>query len=258
MILDKIIQHKRIEVKEARARHSHTDLVRQALAAPPATSLLASLAKGDGVCVIAECKKASPSKGVIRPDYAPDRIAVAYEQNGAAAISVLTDEHFFQGSMKDFRSVRQAVVLPLLRKDFIIDEYQLFEARAAGADAVLLICAVLDLHQLRDYVAIVNELKMDALVEVHELQELEAAVECNTGILGVNNRNLRSFEVDLAQTAEVARLTPDDLLLVSESGIRNRKDVDFVASVGAKAVLIGETFMRAENPGKALRALLRD
>lgn len=256
MILDEIVRHKREEVKEARAKRAHTDVVREALAAPAAVSLLASLAKGDGVRVIAECKKASPSKGVIRADYAPAEIALAYEQNGAAAVSVLTDQRFFQGSMNDLRRVRQAVGLPLLRKDFIIDEYQIFEARAAGTDAVLLICSVLDLHQLRDYVEIVAELKMDALVELHDLGELGAAVENNTGIVGVNNRDLSNFEVDIAHTAEVARLLPDDLLLVSESGIHNRDDIDYVASVGAKAVLIGEAFMRAENPGKALHDLL--
>jgi indole-3-glycerol phosphate synthase len=256
MILDQIVRHKREEVQAARAKRAHTDVVRQALGAPSAVSLLAALAQGEEVRVIAECKKASPSKGVIRADYNPAEIARAYEEHGAAAVSVLTDRRFFQGSMSDLQRVRQAVSLPLLRKDFIIDEYQIFEARAAAADAVLLICAILDRHQLRDYVEIVEELKMDALVEIHDLRELEAAVENNTGIVGVNNRNLDNFEVDLAQTAEAARLLPDDLLLVSESGIHNREDIEFVASVGAKAVLIGEAFMSAADPGQALKELL--
>jgi indole-3-glycerol phosphate synthase len=207
--------------------------------------------------IIAEFKRASPSKGVIRAEAVPEQVALAYERGGAAAISVLTEEDRFQGSMEDLRAVRAAVRVPLLRKDFIFDEYQLYESAAAGADAILLIVAALDderLARLRSLAE--DELQMDALVEVHTKDEMRRAVEAGATLIGVNNRDLRSFNVSLDVSVELIRDAPAGVLLVAESGLRSSDDLRRLHALGYKGFLIGESLMRADAPSKALRKLI--
>ncbi|MBN1517230.1 indole-3-glycerol phosphate synthase TrpC [Candidatus Sumerlaeota bacterium] len=255
-VLDKIVEYKKEFVAACKSAKPLAEVRREAEGAPAPRDMLASLRQGDGVHVIAECKKASPSKGVIRPDYDPAAIARSYAMHGAAAISCLTDEKFFQGSLDHLRAVRAAVDISVMRKEFIIDEYQIYEARAAGADAALLICSILDEAQLRDFTALLRELGMHALVEIYDPAETPMALRHNTGIVGVNNRDLRNFEVDLRHTATVAKEVGDSALLVSESGIFTPEDVAYIHSAGAKAILVGEAFMRAEDPGIELKYLI--
>jgi indole-3-glycerol phosphate synthase len=207
--------------------------------------------------VIAEIKRASPSKGLIRAGFEPSSFAQAYEAGGAAAISVLTEEERFQGSLADLREVRGAVWIPLLRKDFIFEEFQLYEAAEVGADALLLIVAALDdetLLRLRRLTE--DDLGMDALVEVHTSEELQRALACGASIIGVNNRNLQTFEVSLEVSAQLARQMPRDVLRISESGLRTGADLNNLRALGYDGFLIGENLMRAADPGKALRELL--
>lgn len=207
--------------------------------------------------IIAEFKRRSPSKGVIRKDADPIDISRAYVSGGARAISVLTEEHYFDGSLEDLRAVRNAVEVPLLRKDFIFDEYQVFEAAVTGADAVLLIVAALDHSQLASLrVLIEDELGMDALVEVHDELELQTATTCGASLIGVNNRDLRTFEVSLETSLRLIDQTPSDSILVSESGLKTRKDLEHLHRAGYRGFLIGETLMRADSPGAALAGLL--
>ena len=206
--------------------------------------------------VIAEVKKGSPSKGVIRPDFDPLAIAEAYQENGAVCLSVLTDEHFFLGNLRYLALIREQVGLPLLRKDFIFDHYQIYEARAAGADAILLIAAMLDLHQLRDLSALADELQLDVLLEVHDEAELETALRTDCGLIGINNRNLRTFVTDLGTTERLAALVPPDRLIVAESGIEHRDDLLRLQRAGAHAFLIGESLMREADIGAKLQELL--
>ena len=206
--------------------------------------------------IIAEVKKGSPSKGIIRADFDPLEIAEVYQNNGATCLSVLTDEHFFLGHLRYLALIREAVSLPLLRKDFICDPYQIYEARAAGADAILLIAAMLDLNQLREFHAIAGELHLDVLLEVHDETEMERALQTDCTLIGVNNRNLRTFATDLGTTARLSRMMPGNRLLVSESGINCRADIQRLTEDGAKAFLIGEAMMREEDMGEKLRELL--
>jgi indole-3-glycerol phosphate synthase len=206
--------------------------------------------------LIAEVKKASPSKGLIRADFDPVAISRIYEEAGASAISVLTDEKYFQGSLEYLKSIRTAVDLPLLRKDFVIDEYQIHEARAAGADAVLLIVAALTKGELAEFQEIAWRLGMTALVEVHTAEEMEVAVEIGAKVIGINNRNLQTFETTLDTTMDLASKAPKDSVLVSESGIFSRSDVERVASAGVSAILVGESLMREPDPGLKIRELL--
>jgi indole-3-glycerol phosphate synthase len=205
--------------------------------------------------VIAEVKKASPSKGVLRADFDPQAIAASYARHGAACLSVLTDARFFQGAGGDLELARDAAPLPALRKDFIVDELQIFEARALGADAVLLIAACLDDLQMVDLEACAHALSMDVLVEVHDAAELERALRLATPLVGVNNRDLRTFEVSLETTLALLPQLPDDRLLVAESGIATPQDVARLRAAGVQAFLVGEAFMRAPEPGAALAAL---
>jgi len=205
--------------------------------------------------VIAEVKKASPSKGVLREHFVPADIAASYERHGAACLSVLTDERFFQGHADYLRQARAACALPVLRKDFMVDAYQVFEARAMGADCILLIAACLDDAQMRDLEACAMTLGMDVLVEVHDGAELERALQLKTPLLGINNRNLRSFEVTLDTTLGLLSRVPAGKLLVTESGILSRADVQRMRAAGVHAFLVGEAFMRAPDPGEALAAL---
>ncbi|GJM68255.1 indole-3-glycerol phosphate synthase [Paenibacillus macerans] len=207
--------------------------------------------------LIAEVKKASPSKGLIRPDFHPVELAKSYEAAGTDCISVLTDETYFQGSGAYLSAIREAVKVPLLRKDFVIDERQIYEARLLGADAVLLIAAILSDAQLRDYLKTAAALGLDALVEVHDREEMERVLALGTaGLIGINNRNLRTFEVSLETTAALAELVPPEVTLISESGIRTREDIAYLAANGAKGVLIGETFMRQADVGQAVHELM--
>ena len=208
------------------------------------------------VSIIAEIKKASPSKGVIRKDFDPIVLAREYAENGASAISMLTDKKYFQGNIRFISDVRASVPLPILRKDFIIDSYQITEAKAFGADAVLLIAAALEPKQLCDLHDEANELGLDCLVEVHNERELTALDLKQVKIVGINNRNLSDFTIDVTTTLRVASIIPKDITIVSESGISNRADIDHLVAHGIHAVLVGESLMRAVNPGKALKALL--
>jgi indole-3-glycerol phosphate synthase len=208
--------------------------------------------------IIAEVKKGSPSKGIIRADFDPLEIADVYQANGATCLSVLTDEHFFLGHLRFLAMIREAVSLPLLRKDFICDPYQIYEARAAGADAILLIAAMLDLNQLSEFHAVARELQLDVLLEVHDEAEMERALKTDCTMIGVNNRNLRTFETDLGTTARLASMMPPDRLLVTESGIHTRCDIIRLSGDGAHAYLIGESMMREEDIGLKLRELLND
>jgi len=205
--------------------------------------------------VIAEIKKASPSKGVFREDFVPAQIAKSYESNGAACLSVLTDKDYFQGSAQYLRQARHACAIPVLRKDFLVDSYQVYEARAMGADAILLIAAALDDVQMKDFEDIAQELQMDVLVEVHNAQELERALNLKTSLLGINNRNLRTFEVSLETTLSLLKEIPSGKRVVTESGILEKADVKKMRDAHVHAFLVGEAFMRQEDPGAALSAL---
>lgn len=206
--------------------------------------------------IIAEVKKGSPSKGVIRADFDPLEIAEIYQDNGATCLSVLTDEKFFLGHLRFLALIREQVGLPMLRKDFIVDPYQIYEARAAGADAILLIAAILDRQQIVDLAALAREQHMDVLLEVHDEQEMEVACSTDISLIGVNNRNLRTFVTDLATTERLSRLLPAGRLLVAESGINNRTDIERLQAAGAGAFLVGESLMRDDDIGAKLQQLL--
>jgi len=223
---------------------------------PPGPRFLQALERADRVNVIAECKRRSPSRGVLRRAYDPAAIACGYAAAGAAAISVLTEPTFFDGSLEDLAAVRAAVEVPLLRKDFVVTEYQLLEARAAGADAVLLIAAALGGPELARLVRSAWALGLEALVEVHAPDELEAALDAGARVIGVNNRNLRTLEVDVATSERLVEQIPEHVVAVSESGLRSAADVARLRALGYRAFLIGERFMTAPDPGAALRALL--
>jgi indole-3-glycerol phosphate synthase len=254
-ILDEIIAWKRREI--ARHRRSLPDDAVQAEAAvaPPARDFAAAL-RAPGVSLIAEVKRASPSKGLLRPDADAVTLAREYETHGAAAISVLTDGRFFQGSLDDLRAVRQNVNLPVLRKDFILDTYQIYQARAGGADAVLLIVAALDDDKLASFHRLAQALGMAALVEVHDEAELERALAIDPRIVGVNNRNLSTFEVDLETTFRLRPLIPASVVLVAESGVHTHADVTRLSAAGADAVLVGEALVRAQDVGRKVKELV--
>ena len=257
-VLKRILARKQEEVAERRERVSLFELKARLSGAPPvrgfADAVAAKLQAGLPA-VIAEVKKASPSKGVIRADFDPAAIARSYEAGGAACLSVLTDIDFFQGSDAYLQQARAACSLPVLRKDFVVDAWQLHEARMLGADCVLLIAAALDDVQLAEFAYIADELGMDVLVEVHDLDELERALPIPARLLGVNNRNLRSFEVSLQNTLDLKDMVPADRVLVTESGILAPADVALMRGAGVNAFLVGEAFMRQPDPGTALREL---
>lgn len=253
-ILDKIIQTRRERLKSEMARRPLA-LFRDQTARSPGRLLRAVSAPG--VNIIAEIKRASPSKGVIREDFDHVAIARAYAAAGAAAISVLTEQDFFQGSLRILKDVRAVTQLPILRKDFIIDPYQVYEAADAGADAFLLIASVLETAEIRDLILLGEELGLDALVEVHTAIELEKVLNCPVKLIGVNNRDLKNFNVDLSVSEKLAEASPPGVLLVSESGIENSDDISRLRACGYSAFLIGERLMRASSPGEALSALIQ-
>ena len=257
-ILRKIVAVKHEEIAAARAKRELASLRRDAESLGGVRDFLGSLrAKIDAgrAAVIAEIKKASPSKGVLREHFVPADIAASYERHGAAALSVLTDSQFFQGSAAYLEQARAACTLPVLRKDFIVDAYQLFEARAMGADCILLIAACLDDAQMADLEAQALALGMAVLVEVHDGVELDRALRLKTPLVGINNRNLRTFEVTLDTTLGLLDRLPSDRLLVTESGILGRTDVQRMRDAKVHAFLVGEAFMRADDPGAALSEL---
>ncbi|MBN8426251.1 MAG: indole-3-glycerol phosphate synthase TrpC [Xanthomonadales bacterium] len=257
-ILHRILARKREEVAEHAEQRSQAELERAAKTATAARGFHAHMAKrikdGDAA-VIAEIKKASPSKGVIRADFSPADIARSYERGGASCLSVLTDVDFFHGCDNYLVEARAACKLPVLRKDFTVDPYQVFEARALGADCILLIVAALEDGALRELCSLGNQVGLDVLVEVHDGEELERALKLPTKLIGINNRNLRDFHTSLDTTLDLIPAVPKDRLLITESGIRNEDDVLTMRAEGVHAFLVGETFMRAEDPGAELERL---
>ena len=259
-ILSEIIAAKQERVVQAKSakpleRLRQVALDSRQLVKPHA--LVEALSQGSRINIIAEFKRRSPSKGVIRADADPASMAFAYERGGAAAISVLTEEDYFAGSIADLSAIRRSVALPILRKDFIFDEYQVWESAAVGADALLLIVAALDDDELRNLREVAeDEIGMDALVEVHTSEELQRAIEAGAKFIGVNNRNLRTFEVSLETSITLAGEAPQDVVLISESGLNTRDDLDRLTAHGFKGFLIGETLMRAVEPEKVLRLLV--
>ena len=255
-ILRRIVAHKREELAAREAGLPLVEVRARASDAEPPRDFAGALA-GQEVAIVAEIKRASPSGGAISEGaFDPAAIARGYGGAGAAALSVLTDEEFFAGRLEYLTLAREACSIPVLRKDFILEDYQVHEARAAGADAVLLIVAVLDPALLSDLLALTHSLGMTALVESHDEAELEAAIASGARVLGVNNRDLRTFEVDLGTTERLATIVPDDRVLVAESGVHTREDVQRLADAGADAALVGTALMRAEDPGEALRELV--
>ena len=255
MILDTIVATKREEVALIKSRGISRPLLPGGKSPDAPRGFMQALLAYPGVSIIAEVKKASPSKGVICENFDPVAIARAYQDNGAQAISVLTDQNFFQGSLDYLAAVREAVKLPVLRKDFIIDPVQIEEAHIFGADAILLIAAILDEEKLRDFRCQAEEKGMDVLVEVHDEEELDSALRAGSRLIGVNNRNLKDFSVDIETTFRLGKRLPKDIPLVSESGLKTPEDMRRLASAGVAAALIGETLMRAGRDGDVLRAL---
>ncbi len=254
-ILDRIVAYKRQEIATAKERVPAAQLEERLARAAPVRDFRAALERGPGVGIIAEIKKASPSAGLLRDDFDPVAIAHIYEQNGAACISVLTDEPSFQGRLDYLSAVRNAVSPPLLRKDFILDRYQLLEARAAGADAVLLIAEILDHAALPRLLQEATHMGLQVLVELYDRDNLPRVLDCGARLIGINNRNLRTFETRLEHTLDLIASLPHDVCLVSESGIRMRSDIERLQTAGVRAVLIGETLMRAPDIGAKLREL---
>lgn len=255
-ILDKIVATKRTEIAEAKASRPEAELLAALADVPPVRDFFAALDAEGPIKLIAEVKKASPSAGVIRDNFDPVGIATIYAQHGATCLSVLTDESYFQGSLDYLRDIRAAVLLPVLRKDFILDTYQLLEARAAGADAVLLIAECLDDCNLRKLFNETVELGMTPLVELYDPKNLPRVLEVGATLIGVNNRNLHTFEVDLQHTVRMRKEVPSECLLVSESGIKTHADVKQLSQAGIDAILVGESLMREPDIGTAVDTLL--
>lgn len=250
-ILSEIVVHKHSEIQALAPLAAQME--RRAYETRGQRRPFAPALRSASTAIIAEIKKASPSKGLLQPNCCPETIARAYEQGGAACLSVLTDQRYFQGSLADLQTAKTATALPVLRKDFTIDRLQILEAAAHGADAVLLIAAILDTTQLRSFRELAAELGLAALVEVHNETELERAIDSGAEIIGVNNRNLDTFEVSLEVSLRLSEKMPDDVLRVSESGIFKRADIELLQGAGFRAFLIGESLMKSSDPAAALR-----
>lgn len=255
-ILDEIVAAKREEIARAKAETPEASLRERLADAPPVRDFAAAISRPGRIRLIAEVKKASPSAGVIRADFQPAKIAEIYQRHGADCISVLTDRPYFQGSLEHLRQVRAAVDLPVLRKDFVIDAYQVVEARAAGADAVLLIAECLDDAALRSLHDAVIELGMTPLMELYEPANLPRVLDVGARVVGINNRDLRTFKTDLERTLQLRRRIPGDRIVVGESGIRTHRDVERLEAAGVHAVLVGETLMASPDVGAAVKELL--
>ena len=268
MILDTIIAHKRKELAAEQAQVPFTKLETEVMNLPPTRDFGAAckpklavksrdaITGSDAVKLIAEVKKKSPSKGIIREDFDPVSIAETYVENGAAAISVLTDKHFFAGELAYLRAIRDVVDVPLLRKDFTIDAYHIYQARVAGADAILLIVAALTAPELRTFMDVAESLSLACLVEVHTQEELAIALDVDAQIIGINNRNLHTFETDIATTFRLRETIPTDRVVVSESGIYSREDVTRLREANVQAMLVGESLMRSPDIGQQVRCLI--
>ncbi|HEY7304823.1 MAG TPA: indole-3-glycerol phosphate synthase TrpC [Bryobacteraceae bacterium] len=253
-ILAGIVQHKQQEVAELRSRAAL--LEQQAWERRSQPRGFAAALRASRPAIIGEIKKASPSKGLLQPDFHPALLAGAYEQGGAACLSVLTDKQYFQGGLHDLEAARAAVNLPVLRKDFVIDRLQIFEAAAHGADAILLIAAILDTPELERLRELASSLGLDSLVEVHDQDELTKVIDSGATMIGVNNRNLDTFEVSLDTSLRLSYKMPSSAIRVSESGIHNRSDIDVLLGAGYTAFLVGESLMKANDPAAALKALV--
>ncbi|MFC2051025.1 indole-3-glycerol phosphate synthase TrpC [Chloroflexota bacterium] len=257
MILDEIVSHNLQELELKKRNLPMTELQRMSLQQPPPLDFASGLC-GEGIRLIAEVKKASPSRGIIRPDFDPVDIALTYADNGASAISVLTENRYFQGNLNHLTDIRKAMhdKLPLMRKDFIFDPYQIYESRAYGADSLLLIVAILKPAKLKELLQLGHELHMSCLVETHNEAEVEIALKSGAKIIGINNRDLTNFRVDIAITERLRPLIPPDRIVVSESGIKERKDIERLRQSGINAAIVGESLMSAPDIAAKMRELL--
>lgn len=253
--LSRMVSHKQQEIAELKRRVSLAELQQRVRAQTAPRDFRRALTGGENIAVIAEMKKASPSAGVLRENYDPKRLAKNYSENGAAALSILTDAEFFHGHLDHLQQAQAASALPLLRKDFLVEPYQVLEARAHGADAILLIVAILDRSQLFELLSIAGELGMQALVETHNEAEIDKALLAGADIIGINNRDMQTFEVSLETTERLAKLIPRSCVRVAESGLTSRQDVERMAACGMDAILVGSHLMRQPDPGKALSTL---
>jgi len=259
LILDEIVAYKRVETARLKESESESAVAARARAVPAARDFAGALVQGEPPAVIAEIKRASPSRGVmVGPDFDPAAVAREYERGGAAAVSVLTDQRYFHGDEATLEAVRAAVGLPVLRKDFILDAWQVYESRAMCADALLLIVRALEQETLRDLLALTAELGMAALVEVHDERELDRSLDAGATVVGINNRNLDTFTVDLATTERLAPMVPEGHIVVSESGISSRAHVERVCDAGARAILVGESLVTSGDIAGKLRELRGD
>ncbi len=257
MILSRIIEEKRRVIEEAKRAKSPEDLAKAVKSIYVKSAFKKNVSRPHHINLIAEIKKASPSKGILRGDFNPAKIAITYQANGASAISVLTDERFFEGRLEYINKIKESVSLPILRKDFIIDEYQIYETVAAGADAVLLIAELLSANEMVGFYNLASSLGLDVVLEVHNEEDIEKALATGGGIIGINNRDLHTFKVDFGVTQKLIRLIPQNKVKISESGIKSYEDVMFLKSLGVNAVLIGETFMEAGDIAAKMREIMR-
>ena len=255
--LDDIVEKRKEQLQREKDNIEPQDMKEMALNSKNKNHGFKEALKKSGLSVISEVKKASPSKGVIAEDFRPVETAIAYEDAGAAAISCLTEEYYFKGGSKYFADIRAKVDIPMLRKDFIFDKYQIYEAKVLGADAILLIAAILSEEKIKEFYDLAKSLEIDCLIEVHNEKELKKVVACGCDIIGINNRNLKTFDVDLNTTSKLAPLIPYEAVLVSESGMKDENDMKNVKEQGAEAVLIGETFMKTQQPGETLQNFLQ-
>jgi indole-3-glycerol phosphate synthase len=257
MILSRIIEEKRRVIEEAKRSKPIDSLRNEIRNMCVRSAFRKNISRPHHINLIAEIKRASPSKGILRGDFNPVKIAITYQANGASAISVLTDERFFEGRLEYIARVKENVSLPVLRKDFIIDEYQIYETVAAGGDAILLIAEILSIAEMTRFCDISSSLGLDAVAEIHSEEDLEKTLAAGASIIGINNRDLHSFRVDLSTTQKLVRLIPQNKVIISESGIRSYEDVMFLKSLGVNAVLIGEAFMEADDIGAKMREIMR-
>jgi len=257
MILSRIIEETRRVVEEAKRAKPKDELIREIKNICVKSSFKKGISRPHHMNLIAEIKRSSPSKGILRADFNPVKIAITYQQSGASAISVLTDERFFEGKLEYIKKIKDSVSLPILRKDFIIDEYQIYETVAAGADALLLIADLLSANELVGFYNLATSLGLDVLIEVHKEEDIEKALATEGSIIGINNRDLHTFKTDLSITQKLIRLIPHGHTKVSESGIKSYEDVMFLKSIGVNAVLIGEAFMEAPDIALKVREVMK-